>query len=240
LRQALPRCHVGDLRRRLLYIGRGGFGGQDTPEEQRSKPIATVGTTQITADSINDAVNRQIDQFQQRMPGRAVDPMMLASVTSGVLSQEVEGALTMYLAKQKGADFSDQAVLKALHEDATQQLEMLKMQTMYGGQLKQGATDKDFEAFVKSQTGMTWKEFQAKRLAEIDTNLKDPNQKDKLAEEASRSLLLQALKKSTAPSDEELKKNYDTLNFKRILFPKTAASQATTVLADLKANKMTF
>jgi hypothetical protein len=226
----------------LLYMGAGGS-NKNEGEETAGTIAATVGNVQVPASAISTAIENRLQQIQQQQPGQTIPPLQLASIEAGAVSAVVDGSTAMYLARQSGADFSDENVIKVLSDMIDQQMTMQQMQ--YDMMPAQPGQKKDtFEEFVKKQTGKTLKEFKEEQLNELREALKDPARKDLLMADAARGLLVQKYKEKAAPTDAELKDSYSTYEVKRILLKddkdKKAADIAATVLAEVKSGKTTF
>ncbi|HEY0866675.1 MAG TPA: peptidylprolyl isomerase [Fimbriimonas sp.] len=222
----------------LLFYGGGGSRGPDE-SEANGQIAVTVGNVEIPANAIATAIDSSAKRAQEQSPNQQMGPFQMASIAAGAVTSVVDGSLTMYLARQNGADFNDESVRHAIESLIDQQFELNRMQYEMSPN-KQGT----FEEFVKKQTGKTLQELKSEQMAEIEEARKDPHKKDLIMADASRGILLEKMKEKSAPTDEELKAMHSTYEFKRILFKEEAGKEPTvqpeSVLADIKAGKLTF
>ena len=114
------------------------------------------------------------------------------------------------------------------------------MQMMMQGKLKPGASQADFEAAFKAQSGKTVVEQKAAFFAQVEKLLGDSSQRPLLVASFAGPMYLEFAKTKINPSDDDVKASYNSLTVKQVLFRSIPVSktdpkvQADKVLGEIK------
>lgn len=197
--------------------------GRPTPETdaRRMAPgavLAKMGEYEITERLVDEEMKRGSSMYGglDNLP-----PSFQLQLQGGVLRSSVANILAIEMAKKYGITASDQDIEKVVAQNIESELGNLKQQYITGGKLKPDATEAQFAELFKKEQGQDLSELKSKALQQnaemlrTGTDLRIP-----LASLAVQQPLLDALKKEVKLSDDELKKSYDKLEFKRITLTK--------------------
>lgn len=200
--------------------------------------IAKVGDYEITERLVNDEVSRGL-----AMSGGLdnLPPAMQLQFQGGALRSVVANVLAIEMAKKYGIQASDQDVEKILAQSIDGEVGNLRQSYITGGKLKTDATEAQFAELFKKEEGIELSEYKEKALQRgIDTLRLSPDLRIPLASVAAQQPLMEAIKKELKLSDDELKKSYDKLQFKRITLMKgDPMATANKIEAELKSG-LTF
>lgn len=230
----------------MFYLGCGLGGGIKNPNDPTARVVAVqVGEVPVYADDLAKMMNDQRQQTIQQS-GRAgspdaISPLEEAQIDANVLENAVSGNAAYSLALKRGVKFTDAAISKEEEKQLDQEMMMTRMQLVQGGKLKPDATDKDFDAVLQKQEGMSATQRKTMFHTRLVEALKDKKIRPELEVSLARQLLLDAITSSIKPTLAELKASYDSYVFKRILFAQhpgaTVDSQIAKAQADLKAGQ---
>lgn len=193
-------------------------------DNSQSTVVAQIGGQPVTADQ----VETQALVAKQGQP--QIEPGYDFFLTSDALDQTLSRAAIEVLAKEKGIKVNDDVAKGLFDEEFPKMITSEKQRLVTEKKLKEGASDKEFEAAFKKETGgKTVEEIKNDRLMTFLARLKDPNEGPRLATEISALLLSQSYEKNLNLGLEDLKKSYDTYNVLRMTFadPKQTLEQRT-------------
>ena len=175
--------------------------------------IATVAGSAITAADLQ-AAQEKLLQGQPLPPN--LPPATQLNITGASLLGAIQGAGAVALAKQKGVDTSDAAILNFVSAELPK---ILKAQVLQSPGVKPNATDAEIDAFVKSQAGKTFGELVKEQVDGFKKNLADPQKGPAFRAQVIPLLAIEASKAKIPLSDEDLRKSYDQLEIKRLVIP---------------------
>ncbi len=219
----------------------GANGPSSENSDQSSGPaVATIGDYKITT-----------GMLQTRMQMSASDPnttSALDAVRSN--AQAIEAAVTQGLlvkvAASHGMSLDDKSVMDALSKNFDQSLMMTRMQLVSMKKLAENATDAQFAAAVKAQTGKTLDELKKSYLDNFRQQLSDSSKRSGVIGQVANDLAMQAIQASIKLSDDDLKQTGYQYSTKRIYIngdkhkDVDPHAKAVKILEDLKAKKLTF
>ncbi len=213
----------------------------------KERVFATVGDVEIPVSMVETEIDRANSNSQ-------IPPDVLASlppeyrlqgISSGVF-QTVQAGEVYEVAKRQGFKNDDDFLMKTLHYTSQTDFEnYLLSRAKKGGQLKESATIKDFEELVKSDLkGKTLKDAYADQVKEVNSALKDGKKRMEILLYAAQFFVADKFQQGINPTDEEVKKGFETYEIKRILSKTTgpsgdaaAKAKADKAYAELKAGK---
>lgn len=180
--------------------------------------IAQVGEYGITEQLVQTELERGSAMYGglENLP-----PSFQLQLQAGVLRSTIGNIIQLEMAKKYGIEPSDQDIQKLVAENINQELDRVKQQFVMQQKLKPEATQAEFAALFKKETGRDIaqvKEEAIKTNAELlrgGSAMRIP-----LAAMAVSQPLMDAIKKEIKLTDAELKATYDTFEFKRITFIK--------------------
>lgn len=200
--------------------------------------IAKVGDYEITERIIEDELRRGSAMYGglENLP-----PSTQLQLQGGALRSMVANVLAIEMAKKYGIEASDQDVEKILAQSIDGELGNVRQQFITSGKLKTDATEAQFAELFKKEQGTDLGEYKKVALEKsLETLRVAPDLRIPLASVAAQQPLMEAIKKELKLSDEDLKKSYDKLNFKRITLTKgDAMATAKKIEAELKGG-LTF
>ncbi len=203
--------------------------------EQNIPPIATVGDMPIHEADVENATNQQLQQFAQ---GMAVPPIEEAMTTADTLLQIVNRAGLVYIGEKKYGGFSDADLQRAAQNSIEEEIQKSRMNLRFQSGMPKNPTEKDVDDAFKKQYGVTPDEARKKSSDDIKKKLVDKGTRGTLIAGVASDLVMAKAKATVKVDDNELKKSYDQIETKRILFgtskgdPKTNSAKA---LAELKS-----
>ncbi|MCO5296401.1 MAG: SurA N-terminal domain-containing protein [Fimbriimonadaceae bacterium] len=178
--------------------------------------IAQIGKTPVTFDEVDDLSRQQTQQYFAQL--ESVPPELEASVLGGVLRQLINQSLVMELAQREGVSLTDDQILSMVAMQFDQSVASEKTRLVSEGKLKAGATAAEVDEAFKKEGGQTLGEIRAKNEADVKKMLADPTGRTNLVAYFTNQALVNEYKKQSMPTDEQLKKSFDTLTVKRIVF----------------------
>ena len=222
-----------------------GAAAQERTSQSNSPAVVTVAGTPVSVDEMERGIqsdkSRMMDQMSQPgQPAPALNPGMEVMIAGQSVGTALNRAALQSLALKEGVDFGDEKLKAAAAQEYDQQMEQGKTQLMMQGKLKPGATQADFEAAFKAQTGKTVAEQKAAFFSQVEKILGDPAQKQALIASFAGPMYLEFAKAKVNVSDEDLKASYNSYVVKQVLFRAVPGSktnpkvQAEKVLSEIK------
>jgi parvulin-like peptidyl-prolyl isomerase len=209
-----------------------------------------IGQTNIYAADIERVMmnntGEMMRMFSQegQAPPQFLPPFIEASSAMRSVSQSVDMARTIQIAKDRGVKLDPNSIRAARMSQIDVELGEMRKAFETRGTLKAGATDADFAAAFEKENGRPLADVRKDVEARIEQQLADTSERHMLEVQAAAQFLLDEAKARARPTDEDLKLNYSTLEFRRILLKdegsSTAQQQAEKVAGELKANTIAF
>jgi len=202
-------------RSQQLEADRQGAGAKDM------NVIASVGSRNISATTIEDAFQKSREQMVDQMrqfgsfepvPIQQEMQIFLRSFSEAFQEVTVEG-----LAKKYGVTISD----TQLADEITRQIEMAvsqeRMQLVQEKKLKDNATAEEFDAALRANGRKSSQEYRA----DLQAKAKDPAIQKQLRQSLVGQEVIKKLEAETTISDADLKKTLTMLTIKRIVVDKS-------------------
>lgn len=208
-------------------------------DQSEAKPALTVGDVAIPAVQIENAYQQQVGGAQPDSPeGPAV--FVELQTLGRTIDNAIDQAALAAIAKERGIQFTDEEILAAVDTAFDQSLQSSRQQLEMMGQLKPGATDKEFEEVLTKQYGKSPADLKKDQVDQIKQRLADPAQRPQMVVAAAPLILIGQERAKVAPNDDQLRQSYDELTTKRILLKNdvpggSAAERAQKALADVKS-----
>jgi hypothetical protein len=195
--------------------------------------VAKIGEYEITERLIQNEIERGGAMYGglDNLP-----PNFRLQIQAGVLRSTVLNIAQLEMAKKFGIEPTDQDVENLVNSQIDQEVQQMKQQYIMQQKLKPDATEAEFAALFKKEQGQDISDLK-KRAIEYNRELLEGGSDLRIpvAALAVGQPLLEAIKKTTNLTDDELKKTYDTFEFKRLTLTKgDAAEKAKKVIAEVK------
>lgn len=195
--------------------------------DEEGATLATVGSTRITDGQFRQATNNLLEQRSMFGSGASLVAQTKAEVISGL----VEQALRVQLLMDKGANVSDEQIMKAAEGEIDSEFERQRIQLMMQGQVKPEDLDKEFE----KRLGMPVAEAKKRSLENLRQALKDSGKRAQIVRELATALLTQIEENSIQVNDEDVRKAQSTYVLKPIQITGAGAkSKAEAALKEIK------
>lgn len=197
------------------------FNGQCSANQQQNRPeatgttVATVGSSKVTSMMVEQRSDIQRGQFQQL---ESIPPEIEGSLYAGVFDRLLEEAYILELARREQVAPTLDSAPQAIGSLFQQQLKSTRMQLELTGKLKPGASDKELSDVLKKEAGLTLEEARTQLETEFKKALEDPARRDQVFTQLSQPALIEKYRRGIQVSEADLKRSFDTLTFKRILF----------------------
>lgn len=210
-------CVLGVAVITMLGAGMRGCGGGQGPNQEQPghmAPVVTVGNFKISPDMVKDPQGESpIGTDRMRSEGQKIDSL-------------ISGGLALILAKKENVDLSDSNVKQRI---ILQSLTSARQYLEGNGRLRPGASQQEFENAYKSANGGESLPDARKRLeAQIDEKFKNDEDKVQAQSAAAPVLLIDKFKSKFNPSEDEIKKQFDTIRLKLLaITPKMAGVKPT-------------
>jgi parvulin-like peptidyl-prolyl isomerase len=212
-------------------------GNGANPAQAAGQAVATVGNYAVTTTMVDNVLNQQMGQFIDQLPAS-----VLLNYRGSVLQQLVAQGQQAELAKSQGINPSDDEVANTVIKQIRERLtpEAVKQQLTMSGKLKPNATQKEVDEAFKLATGKTLPEYVAAQEQEVRDTLKDESRRENLRAAVLGQLLVEKVRTGISVTDEELKKGYDSYEFKKVFVntavagTKTPLDKAKEILAEIK------
>lgn len=211
--------------------------------------FAEVGGRKVSMISVQDAFKVSLENMRQPGPEGEPPPMptleQRAYAYGSSLTQVLQAAALQSLAEKAGFKFSDEEVAKMFsgildEEFKTKRAEFVKM-----GKLKPDATDAEFGAMYKAQSGQSPDELRTRQKEDLARTAADPALKDQQRNFAAYRYLLSLERSKLKVTEEDVKANFTTYTVKTLNFvpdpkkPGGAEATAAKVAEEIKKG-MTF
>lgn len=202
---------------------------------KQGEAIASLGTSSIFAESIEQAFAAQKDQFNQmqnQQGGQAepIAPGIEASAYAQALVATVTQAVVSEVAKENGVTIADDAVRANLDKSMKEQLDRIKAQFISDKKLKTGASEAEFDAILQKEMGVSL----AKVNERVEQILADPMQKSKAISEMLQKNLLDHFKSTINPTEDEVKLSAASMTVHRIFVSKADRNKLDEALEAIK------
>lgn len=226
---------------------------QAEPTDQSQGPVVVkVGEMSITAGALDaiaqDDLRRREEQMAAQFQGKAFDgfnSLQKAQFFRDAMGTTIDGAVTIQMAKDKGIQLEDSALLDKFMGEVTSQISQLRNQLTQSGQLPANATEEQYLAKFKELTGgKTPEELVSYNRTRLAEQLKDPILSIPLKGQGAQMLWLDKEEASTKVSDAELDTIFDTVQLKSIVLNQAPRQNRTPdaekILAEIKSGKISF
>lgn len=207
-----------------------------SPEFRRMDPgsiIAKVGSYEITERLVSEEMKRGSAMYGglDQLP-----PSFQLQLQAGVLRSSIGNILQIEMAKKYGIEASDQDIENVVAQNIDSEIANVKQQFISSGKLKADATEAQFAELFKKELGRDISQVKKDALTQNAEMLRTGSDlRIPIAALAISEPLMNAIKKEVKLSDDELKKSYDSLQFKRITLSKgDPMATAKKVEAELK------
>jgi parvulin-like peptidyl-prolyl isomerase len=208
---------------------------------QPEKPFAKVGGVELPTAWIQEAVDQQLQQFGQGNPDilNQLPPDMKLGFYAQAIGSVIQQGYMFTLASRAGIKVDDTNIKKDLGIDTVASFKAkVREQLETSGQLKKGASEKEFEDFLaKALQGKKIDDVYAEQIKQIDELLKDPVKKSKAVLSATLTLYQEKLRKDMKPTDDDVKKSFDTYEVKQIVTNGADRAKIDKAYADIKGGK---
>ncbi len=157
---------------------------------------------------------QRIEEMERSM-GAVDDPIQLVQAIGSSVDQAVQQAVVVRLADEAGVQV-DEGRAKSLYERQVEdQLQMQKLQLQMSGQLKQDATDKDFEDAFEKAAGRSLDEAKAEAVKQFEASLGDAAQKAEILNGFKGSALLEKIAGGIKVNEADLRARYTEITVNR-------------------------
>ncbi len=227
----------------MLGYGPKSCGGANTnnAEDRQGRTVVTAGPLKVSSLSIDNVAEQQIqqqmasiaEQFKGNMDmARQLfdTPQMRFGSKTQALERFINEGLALKLAQAQGIDLSDDSVKKQIVQAATQSYHDTLMQQ---GKLKPGASQLEFETAFKDASKRNFSDQIKDITTELDKRLSGTG-KEEVEASVVLPMLIERYKAKFQPTDDQLKKTYDTYTVKRITINSASAAEG----APAKAEKV--
>jgi sortase (surface protein transpeptidase) len=208
-------------------------------ERETGPAVATIGDYRITQKMMETRLQSAGD------PNSAV-PIDQIRGAAQALDTFVTQGLLLQVAKNHGVGGDSKDVLKSISSQLDESLIVMRMQLEMQKKLPQNATDAQFEAEIKKETGKDIKTLKEERLKQLQAQLDDPDQRSEVLGSSANSLAMDAIQSSLNVSDDELRHSTDSYVTRRIFINgdkhkgQDIRKIAEGILAEIKGGKLTF
>lgn len=200
----------------LLSGGVCGRQDQGQVLQAQAVPVATVGGEVVALQAVDNRFRQGADTLL-RMEGGA-PPEREAEVYAEALDFEIRVAAQRSLAKKRGLKVTDQRILDEVGKQFDSQMAMQRAFMMQSGQIKAGATEAEAQAELSKLLGKDVAQARAQQIEAVEKALQDPNQRGQFEDSVLRSVLMDSIAAGIHISEDELKKDLETVVTKRIVW----------------------
>jgi hypothetical protein len=188
-------------------------------------------------------VNRQVEFFlglYERMGQPVGTPDLDFEVTSSSLSLVVDQQVQLQMAKQKGLTVDDETILAAISDALDNEITQIRMQAVTGGDLKENATEAEFQEWFEKNVGSSTSEYKKSRIDLMREELKKPYVRQAEAGRYAFTELQEKYFNEATATDEEIKRSFDKLMVLKLTFDNVETplaereAQAKKALAEIK------
>jgi hypothetical protein len=223
-----------------MVVGQCGRGGQMEGQNQQGPVAIQIGEVSVPAMEIEQVAQQMLQMQPDPNGGAKREAMALAQTLDG----KVREVANLAVAKEIGADTSDEAIRALVTKQIDHYISDSKQRYIDAKKLKPTATEKEFsDLFKKDNSDKTPEEFKKENLDNLNTTLSNEATRQNVLNQLSPQLAMEKLKSSINVSDAELKASYDSHVMKRVMVStrnKSAAdaeAQLQKAADELKAGK---
>lgn len=213
-------------------------------EESKPIPVATVGSQVVSYQSV-EARFRQ-GSAQLLGPEGGASPEREAEIYAGALDVEVRAAAQREIAKRRGVEVSKQRVLDDAARYFDSQIAYQRAMLAATGQIKQNATEAEAQEALSRILGKDVAQARKETLENVEKQLEDPQGKIELENQSLGQVLIESASNSVQLTEEQLKKDLETVVTKRIAFDslkhpnEDLRAKAQRVLDEVKSGQISF
>ena len=184
----------------------------------------------------------QVDTFMRQIGGQS-DPEFDFQITSSILGAVIDQQLMANMAAERGIQVEESEVMAGESERIDADIRSLRLQYVSQGELKESATEAEFQKHFEETTGQTTAEYKQQRLDQIEEQLKDPAFRRAIFDNYAMQELQKSFFDSATATEEEVRRSYQNLMLLRITFDNQDKSleertvEANQALAELKAGR---
>lgn len=189
-------------------------GGQDQRFRNPEIVLAKAGSQAVYYEIFATTADRRSSERAGGEEG--VEPKDEAKDLAFIARQMANRAVVADMASKRGISVSDQDREKAREKEVDGQILQYKFQLISAGSLKPEASEAEFADAVKATTGRSVDEWKQQIAGKFTENLKDPAIRDGIDFSILSEKLMEAYKKETKVTDDDLKKGFETYTFKRV------------------------
>ena len=217
---------------------------QARQEDQKPIPIATVGSQIVSWQSV-EARFRQAASRLLNLEGGA-PPEREAEVYAEALDIELRAAAQREIARKRGVQVSKQRVLDDAAKVFDSELAYRRAMLAATGQIKQNATEAEAQEALARMYGKDVALVRKEMLEATEKRLEDPQGKIELENQSLGNVLIEAASGSVQLSEDQLKKDLQTVVTKRIAFDlmkhpnEDLRAKAQKVLDEIKSGSISF
>lgn len=226
----------------LLYTNL--YNEEQRREAEKAIPIATVGGQIVAYQSIESRFRQAGAQLLNIEGGAPLERE--AEVYSEAVDIELRAAAQREIARRRGIQVSKQRVLDDAAKAFDSQLAYQRAMLAATGQIKQNATEAEAQEALSRMLGKDVAQARKDMLDGISKQLDDPQAKIELENQSLGTVLIEAASGSVELSEDQLKKDLQTVVTKRIAFDslkhpnEDLRAKAQKVLDEIKSGSITF
>jgi hypothetical protein len=218
---------------------------QNGAAQLNQNPGITVGGTTLPAFYVQEQVERQVGQYLPMMMGQpnlapSEKPAKEVETYGLIIDMVSNEAAHAALAQKNGADLSDEGLKKVAAKRVEDEIASERDRAVTSKELKENATEKEWEEFFKKKNNMTLAEARQKAAENFQKQLSDPNTRQALTIAYARPALEMALEQKLKMTDDEVRRANESVTYKQILFKaeipgKTPAERAEAALKAIQS-----
>jgi hypothetical protein len=217
-------------------------------EEKRNEvarePIATVGGQLVPLSAVENRYRNNAAQVLSIEGGAA--PEQDAAVYASSLDEELRMAARRAIAAKQGLKVTDQRILDDAARLFDAEMQYRRMMLAATGQIKQNATEAEAQEALKRAIGRDVAEARKEYLEKTRELLDNPEARAELEANSLTAVLNEGVASKTSLSDEQLKKDLETVVTKRIAFDpfkspdEDIMAKAKRVLEEISSGRISF
>jgi len=201
-------------------------------QQGTSNVVAQIGESLITEKEVDDNFQDALKRDPTASLGSDLDQLKYAA---SAVNNLVQSALIIELGKKYNVQPSEEEALKLIEANANGQIQQAKAAFIAQKLIPEKPSDAEFAKAFKAQTGTDPDEYRNGLLDEARERLKHPETKLPVIASTMTQPMLEAIRKTVTVSDDELKHQNDSYEFKQITIQKgDVDATAKKVLAELK------
>lgn len=179
----------------------------------------TVGSTPVRADVVSMGMQQQMQETNQQFGGMAdmLPPTFQAQAAGRAVAMLIDTASFLPLAEKNGIKLDDASLLAASKQEFEDTKQSVRSAYIQQGLIKPTATEAEFSEAVKKKEGRSIAEIEKERDENLQKSLQDPAKKEDLRISLARTALVQGLMSRLKVSDDDVKKSFETITYKKIV-----------------------